>query len=136
MQNYLSQFKKPVIKNFAKEIKDLKKKDDEIENLELPFVDFSKEGLRLANDITKVEKQNLDYKHLNQLMLHEVLTALANVKNDTHTIKQGQSKFSLIVLAVVFIAGLLIGSQYAIWLPYISDIVNTVQNASNLKKEL
>ena len=54
--------------------------------------------LKEQSNILGVEKQHIAYMGLHSKMFHESLTSMASIKNDTHEIKQGQSKHNLIVL--------------------------------------
>ena len=88
----------------------------------------------IENDVHSTRKEILERDTRIFKQNQEVALVLGSVKNDTHSLKNGQEKNSLILYALIFIAGLLIGSQYKLWLPYASDIVTTIQNAREVTK--
>ena len=88
----------------------------------------------VENEIHGVRKETLDRDNRIFKQNQEIALVLGSVKNDTHSLKNGQEKNSLILFGVIFITGLLMGSQYKLWLPYASDIVHTIQNAKEITK--
>ena len=88
----------------------------------------------VENEIHGVRKETLDRDNRIFKQNQEIALVLGSVKNDTHSLKNGQEKNSLVLFAVIFVAGLLIGSQYRLWLPYASDIVHTIQNVKEVAK--
>ena len=88
----------------------------------------------VEHDVHHTKRETLDRDTRIFKQNQEIALVLGSVKNDTHSLKNGQEKNSLILYALIFIAGLLIGSQYKLWLPYASDIVTTIQNAREVTK--
>ena len=86
------------------------------------------------SEIMKIERENMQHLNLVMKMLHEVLTHIASIKNDTHSIKSAQDKANLIIMGIIFVTGIMLGSQYKIWLPYASNIIDTVKNAREIAK--
>ena len=106
--------KKDKIANFKDEIDDLKYND--------------------SKSCSDIEKQHTSYMGLHAKMFHEILTSNASIKNDTRDIKQVQGKHNLIIIGLVFVAGMLIGAEYRIWLPYATTIVTTIKNAKAITR--
>lgn len=96
--------------------------------------DLSKKIDSTDYEVHKVKKETLDRDTRIFKQGQELQLVLGSVKNDTHSLKNGQEKNSLILFGVIFIAGLLIGSQYKLWLPYASDIVTAVKNAKDVSR--
>ena len=83
-----------------------------IDELEKEFI---KEGHR------QVKKDKLLNDHLNQ------------IGNDVLEVKHKQDKFTYILFGVIFVAGIMIGTQYKLWTPYIKSFVNVVKTANDIK---
>ena len=58
--------------------------------------------------------------------IDEVINHMNNrqmiIHNDIRDIKQKQDKWHYIILAIAFLAGIAIGTQYKSWTPYVHDI--------------
>lgn len=63
-----------------------------------------------------------------------IINKLDNMSTHVTEIKNGQGKHNLIVLGVVFIAGVAVGTQFPKWSPYLGDIIKTVKQTNNLTK--
>lgn len=86
-------------------------------------------------ELIRIEKFAIDSHTKSNSLSHEVLNRLATIGNDTHSIKQGQSKDKLLTYGIIFVAGILIGTQYRTWLPYADRIVETYKEAKEIRKK-
>jgi len=111
------------IPNFKEEIEDLKKKEEEL-----------CDSVSSCKQVIDIERQQLSYMGLHSRQFHEILTSNASIKNDTHDIKQGQGKHSMVIMAIVFLSGLAIGTQYKVWTPFVNGMYQAFKTAKEITK--
>lgn len=63
----------------------------------------------------------------------EVLIRIESVKSDTSHTKEHQSKSNLIVLAIVFFAGMIFGIQTKTWTPAVDEVYKAFSVVKDLK---
>ena len=79
------------------------------------------------NEELKKEIANNQYQNIKTFS--NLNNNLISIGNDVKEIKHTQGKYTLILFISFFLVGVMLGTQYKIWLPYASDgytIVKTV----------
>jgi hypothetical protein len=56
------------------------------------------------------------------------------MSKNIHDIKESQAKNNMIIYGIIFLSGIIIGTQYKIWVPYANDIYSTVKHTKELNK--
>jgi len=79
----------------------------------------------INQDILDIKKEGLNRDIATFKLNQELQLVLGSVKNDTHSLKNGQDKVNLIIIGLIFLAGVIIGTQFKTWSPFMSDLYNT-----------
>lgn len=83
-----------------------------------------------------VESNSLVEQSAALLIENHINNKLGLIHNDTGEIKRKLERHNYIVLVIVFTAGILIGTQYKLWLPYMADVVKTIRNTQTISKTI
>ena len=120
----------PLIKSNKKSVtpKEIIKKEEV--NLDEDFENMSSNNQQQFLDI---KRENLEHHVKYFKLAQEVLVSNASIKNDTHTIKEHQSKHNMIVMGIVLICGIILGMNVSTWTPIINDAYNTFKFAKSIK---
>ena len=87
-----------------------------------------------TKDTITLRKEVLDQSIKNFNQNSETQMVLGSVKNDTHAIKNKMGIYFGSMIALGFIFGLLIGTQYKTWSPFVSDIYTTYKAVKGATK--
>jgi len=79
----------------------------------------------INEEILKIKKEGLSRDIATFKLNQELQLVLGSVKNDTHSLKNGQGKVNLVILGIVFITGITLGTQFKVWSPFVNEIYNT-----------
>ena len=90
-----------------------------------------KEG---ETDAILMRKETLDLGIRSFKQNAETQMVLGSVKNDTHAIKNKIGLYFGSMVSLAFILGLLIGTQYETWSPFVNDIYNTYKTVRGATK--
>ena len=86
----------------------------------------------IQKELIKQGHQNLEH-HNKYFKFGQNTTVLLNeISHEVHAIKQGQSKFNLIMMAIVLSVGIVLGIEMRLWIPIIDDVTDAVQIAKQL----
>ena len=88
----------------------------------------------MENTNLDIEKEVLRYQHQNIKTFSNINEALISVGNDIKEVKHKQEKITFTLFGVVFLAGLILGTQYKVWLPFVKDgyeVAKTVIKSKN-----
>lgn len=82
--------------------------------------------------LLNLEKEQLAYQKANLSLFRELTEGQALIKRMAGDILLHQTKHALMMYLMVFLAGIVIGTQYKSWTPYISDIIETAREAKHV----
>ena len=87
-----------------------------------------------TKDIIAVRKEQIEMSMRNHKQNTETQMVLGSVKNDTHAIKNKMGGYFFAIVAISFVVGIMLGTQYKTWSPFISDIYNAFKTARNVTR--
>jgi uncharacterized membrane protein SpoIIM required for sporulation len=94
---------------------------------------FYKQSQRNIMTHDQLEQAYLKDKHRKIEQDAELSKTLIKLNETLHDIKHSQSKFGLIFIGVLIFGGVMIGTQYKIWLPYLQDGYKVAKTISSTK---
>ena len=82
----------------------------------------------IHEEILLIKKEGLSRDIATFKLNQELQLVLGSVKNDTHSLKNGQDKINMFTMGLIFLAGLMIGTQVELWSPFVSGIYSLFQS--------
>lgn len=77
-------------------------------------------------------QQNLEHHNKYFKFSQTIVTSINNIDHDINDIKKYQMKYNYVNLAIVFLAGLILGISINTWKPYAKDIYGAFQVAKEI----
>lgn len=84
-------------------------------------------------ELKELEKYVMDDGHKYIKLSNMINDNMIDIKNNVLEVKHKQDKFTYILFGIVFVAGIMIGTQYKVWMPYINGLVSVVKTVNNVK---
>ena len=81
----------------------------------------------------ELEKYVTDDTHKYLKLSNMINDNMIDIKNNVLEVKHKQDKFTYILFGIIFVAGIMIGSQYKTWMPYVNNLVSVVKTVNNVK---
>jgi hypothetical protein len=81
----------------------------------------------------ELEKSFLDSEHKYLKLSNMLNDNMIDIRNNVLEVKHKQDKFTYILFGIVFLAGIMIGTQYKSWIPYLKDGYKVVKTISSSK---
>lgn len=85
-------------------------------------------------EILKLEREQLKFQKDNLSLFQDLVKGQAAIKVSLADILHHHGKQAMIVLLITFLGGIIIGTQYMSWLPFIGDIMNTAKGVNGVIK--
>lgn len=78
----------------------------------------------------KLKQEQLDFQRKNLDLFEHLTKGQASIKDMLTEILHHHGKQAIIVLVIVFLSGIVIGTQYRSWLPYMDEVISTVKSTN------
>lgn len=88
------------------------------------------------DEILKLEREQLKFQKDNLNLFQDIIKGQATLKELSLEILHHHSKQAFIVLVIVFLSGVIIGTGYKSWLPYLDSLVSIGKNANQITKAM
>ena len=87
-------------------------------------------------EILKLEREQLKFQKDNLNLFQGIIEGQATIKELVMEILHKFSKTLFIVILISFLGGIVIGTQYKSWLPYLDSLVSIGKNANQITKAI
>jgi len=81
-----------------------------------------------------IDEELIAHKRDTIKLFHTITDYSASMSKNIHDIKEAQAKNNMIIYGIIFLSGIIIGTQYKVWVPYANDIYSTVKHTKELQK--
>ena len=96
---------------------------------------YSKAQKELRDKMThnELEKYVIDDTHKYLKISNMINDNMIDIRNNVLEVKHKQDKFTYILFGIVFVAGIFIGMNSKLWIPYLDNLITVVKTANNVK---
>lgn len=95
------------------------------------FYNKAQKKLRKKMTHNELEKYVIDDTHKYLKLSNMLNDNMIDIRNNVLEVKHKQEKFTYILFGIIFVAGILIGTQYKSWIPYLKDGYKVVKTISS-----
>ena len=83
--------------------------------------------------LDELEKEFISDKHRQVKQDRALNDSLITIGNNVLDVKHKQDKFTNVLFGILFFAGVLVGMQSKIWIPYAKNMVDIFKTVNNVK---